>query len=143
MRVILYLSMLTCVAIHVHYWVLVIRFFCFLFCFTVLPSLFVQPFVRNEDWRTDKVNYRVASLLKTVLLAPICRRNGLTKLILILWLYILKFVEKLIYYDTIFNFSVWLRTGSNPADINRFGSHTGKFLVCMFIIIIYILPIYC
>ena len=23
-------------------------------------------------------------------------------------------------------FSVWLRTSSNPADINRFQSHTGK-----------------
>ncbi len=24
-------------------------------------------------------------------------------------------------------FSVWLRTGSNPADSNRFRSHTGKY----------------
>ena len=30
--------------------------------------------------------------------------------------------------DTCF-FSVWLRTGSNPADINRFRSHTGKLII--------------
>ena len=28
--------------------------------------------------------------------------------------------------NLIFNFSVWLRTGSNPADINRFQIHTNK-----------------
>ena len=27
-------------------------------------------------------------------------------------------------YKTIHDFSVWLRTGSNSADINRFPSHT-------------------
>ena len=27
-----------------------------------------------------------------------------------------------------YSFSVWLRTGSYSADINRFRSHTGKFL---------------
>ena len=30
------------------------------------------------------------------------------------------------YYDAIHGFLVWLRTGSNPADINRFRSHTGN-----------------
>ena len=29
-------------------------------------------------------------------------------------------------FDTIQDFLVWLRTGSYPADINRFRSHTGK-----------------
>ena len=29
----------------------------------------------------------------------------------------------------IHNFSVWLRTGSNPQDINRFRSHTGKWKI--------------
>ena len=29
-------------------------------------------------------------------------------------------------YDAIHDFSVWLKTGSKPADINRFRSHTGK-----------------
>ena len=29
-------------------------------------------------------------------------------------------------YNTIHNFSVWLKTGSNPAYNNRFQSHTGK-----------------
>ena len=28
----------------------------------------------------------------------------------------------------IHDFSVWLRTGSNPADINQFQSHTGKIM---------------
>ncbi len=28
--------------------------------------------------------------------------------------------------DAIHDFSVWLRTGSNPVDCNRFQSHTGK-----------------
>ena len=29
-------------------------------------------------------------------------------------------------YDVIHDFLVWLRTGSNPADINRLQSHIGK-----------------
>ena len=35
-------------------------------------------------------------------------------------------MENSLYYYAILNFSVWLRTGSNPANINRFRSHTGK-----------------
>ena len=31
-----------------------------------------------------------------------------------------------IVYDAIHDFSVWLRTGSNPADIDPFRSHTGN-----------------
>ena len=37
------------------------------------------------------------------------------------------FVENCV-FDMIHDFSVWPRIGSNPADINRFGSHTGKGL---------------
>ncbi len=34
---------------------------------------------------------------------------------------------------TMNDFSVWLRTGSNPADINRFQSHNGKQIAtCMY-----------
>ena len=33
------------------------------------------------------------------------------------------------YDDTIPDFSVWLRTGSNQADFNRFQSHTGKMFI--------------
>ena len=64
------------------------------------------------------------TILKPVLLAPRGWRPGLTKphftiLILI-------FVENCLLYDGIHSFSVWLITSSNPADINRCQSHTGK-----------------
>ena len=36
------------------------------------------------------------------------------------------FVENWIKYDARHTFPVWLRTGSNPPDINRFRSGTGK-----------------
>ena len=36
------------------------------------------------------------------------------------------FVEYWIKYDDMHDFSVWLRTSSNPVDINRFLSHTGN-----------------
>ena len=39
------------------------------------------------------------------------------------------FMEKYLLYDTINDFSVWSRTGSNPADINRFGSYTVKIII--------------
>ena len=41
-------------------------------------------------------------------------------------IFILIYVEHFLSFDAIHNFSVWLRTGSNPADSNRFRSHTGK-----------------
>ena len=41
-------------------------------------------------------------------------------------IFILIFVENCLYFDAIHDFSVWLRTGSNPTDSNRFRSHTGK-----------------
>ena len=43
-------------------------------------------------------------------------------------------------YDALHDFSVWpTMTGSVPADINQFGSHTGNIflLVCVFIIVSY------
>ena len=40
-------------------------------------------------------------------------------------IFVLLFVEKCIKYDALHDFSVWLRTGSNPADM-RLRSHTGK-----------------
>ena len=39
---------------------------------------------------------------------------------------IFMFVENSMQYDTLHDFSVWLRTGYNPADINRFLSHIVK-----------------
>ena len=58
--------------------------------------------------------------LKPVLLAPRGRRLEVTKSIL--WFLILIFVEIAIH-----DFSVWLKTGSNPPDIIRFRSNTGTF----------------
>ena len=37
-------------------------------------------------------------------------------------------VENCLSYDAIHELSAWIRTGSNPADINRFPSHTRKKL---------------
>ena len=34
--------------------------------------------------------------------------------------------ENCLQYDMLHEFSVWLRTSCNPADINRFWSHTEK-----------------
>ena len=42
---------------------------------------------------------------------------------------ILIFVENYLEYDAIHDFSVCLRSGSNPADINRFRSYTGKHVI--------------
>ncbi len=40
-------------------------------------------------------------------------------------IFILIFIEN--------DFSVWLRTGSKPADINRYQSHTGKYITYIFV----------
>ena len=37
-------------------------------------------------------------------------------------------MENCLLYDAIHDLSIWLRTGFNQADINRFRSHTGKKL---------------
>ncbi len=39
------------------------------------------------------------------------------------------FVDNCLQYDAIHDFLVLLRTGSNPADINRFRSHTGNIII--------------
>ena len=44
-------------------------------------------------------------------------------------IFIFIFVENCLQYEAIYNFLVWLRTSSNPADINRFGSHIGKYII--------------
>ena len=36
-------------------------------------------------------------------------------------------IENCLLHDFIFDSSVWLKTSSNTADINRFRSHTGKY----------------
>ena len=59
-----------------------------------------------------------------VLLDPRGQRPRLTGIDIMT--FILLFVENCLKYDTIHEFSVWLRTGFNPADINWFLSHTGK-----------------
>ena len=55
------------------------------------------------------------------MLAPKGRRPRLLILILIL-------VEICLKNDAIHDFTVWLRTASNPGDINRFRSHTGYLI---------------
>ena len=44
-------------------------------------------------------------------------------------IFILIFTENCLQYDAIHDFSLWLRTGSNPADSNRFQSHTENFIL--------------
>ena len=46
-----------------------------------------------------------------------------------LMIFISVLVKNLLQYDAIHGFSVWLRTGSDPADINRFESQTGKEII--------------
>ena len=46
---------------------------------------------------------------------------GITKLVLIFLAFILLFMRSCLQYNTMHAFSVWLGTGTNPADINRFG----------------------
>ncbi len=41
-------------------------------------------------------------------------------------IFILLIIENCLSFDAIHNFSIWLRTGSIPADSNPFRSHTGK-----------------
>ena len=50
-------------------------------------------------------------------------------------IFILIFIENCLLYDALYDFSAWPRTISNPADINRFGSHIGKLIDFKFIII--------
>ena len=45
------------------------------------------------------------------------------------------------YYDTIHAFSVWLRAGTYPPDINRFRNYTGNVLQLMQCLLIYLLAL--
>ena len=57
------------------------------------------------------------------------RRQELTKMISIL-LFLFWYSWKIVCNTMLYMiFLVWLRTGSNPAGINRFRSHTGKTLL--------------
>ncbi len=52
------------------------------------------------------------------------KKNGINFMI-----FILIFVENCLYFEAIHDFSVWLKTASNPTDRNRFQGHTyWKFL---------------
>ena len=72
------------------------------------------------------IRIRIANHNYKSKLAPRCRMHGLTKLVLLLRLYIFIFVENWILYDTIHDFSLQLRIGSYQPDISRFQSHTEK-----------------
>ena len=47
------------------------------------------------------------------------------KIVINVMIFILTFVDKWLQFDALNDFSVWLRTGSNPAYIYQFRSHTG------------------
>ena len=57
--------------------------------------------------------------IKSIFLAERDRKAGLTKLVQIYNFYF-NIRGRLYVYDATHDFSVWLRTSSNPADINRF-----------------------
>ena len=66
------------------------------------------------------------------MLAPRDQRPRLTKLEGINSMFFFILIRgNLAVYDALLDFSVWLRTGTNPADNNRFRSHTWKtYLIC-------------
>ena len=80
-------------------------------------------------------HYKQLSANKKCSIIKLCRWHGLKKLVLILWVYIFIFVENWILYYTRRSFFVWMRTGSNPQDINRFRMNTRKYFqnVCSFL----------
>ena len=51
-------------------------------------------------------------------------------------IFILLFVEKYVKDNAIHNFSEWLKTGSNPADINLFRNHIGIKLTYLGLILV-------
>ena len=65
--------------------------------------------------------------IKSVLLDKRGRRYGLIKLVLILIFFNIR--GKILQYGAIHDFSVWLRTSSNPTDINRFRRQTGRVII--------------
>ncbi len=44
-------------------------------------------------------------------------------------IFILIFAENCLKFDALHDFSVWLTIDFNPADSNRFQSHTGKYII--------------
>ena len=48
-------------------------------------------------------------------------------------IFILVFMEHDLQQDAIHDFSVWLRAGSNPVDINQFRSHTVTNVIFLFL----------
>ncbi len=67
----------------------------------------------------------------------LAQRPGPIKLIIILRMNFSN-PEKIVYRYcvTIHDFSIWLRSGSNPVNINRFLSHTGNFVYYRFILLV-------
>ena len=65
--------------------------------------------------------------IKASFFCPDMPKSQAKKMVFNLWLYIFIFVENWISYDARHNFSVCLRTSSNP--INRFRSDTGNSII--------------
>ena len=63
--------------------------------------------------------------IKTIFLAPKGPKTRANNAGIDIMIFILIFVKNCRYYDAKHDFSVWPRTGSNPADIHPFRSHTG------------------
>ena len=51
-------------------------------------------------------------------------------------------MKKSLKYETIHNVSVWIKTRSNSADINRLRSHTGKYLILKTLTVIILEELY-
>ena len=75
----------------------------------------------NADSKT--INYRIYPGFVSPEVPKARANDGINFMIIILI-----FVKNCLWYDAIHNFSIWLRTASNPADINQFQSHTGNTL---------------
>ena len=88
-----------------------------------LSQSIIDSFPRILKWKIIR--------LKLILLAPRDQRPRLTKLKGINSMFFILIRGNLAVYDALLDFSVWLRTGINPADNNRFGSHIRKtYLIC-------------
>ena len=79
-------------------------------------------------------SYIVSSIrrLYTTLRGLSVNNEQAIKTVLILGFFLFYNLQKII-YNTLRSFSVWCRTGSNPADINRLRSHTEKVTTCIWI----------
>ena len=65
--------------------------------------------------------------IKTSFVCPTGPNARAYEIVIHIMIFMLLFIEKYLKYDTIHDFSVWLRTGSNLADINRFQTFVLKF----------------